>query len=253
MANNKVNKMNREQFYKSDKWRNFRKVIIEERTDADGYVHCAICGKPILKKYDLILHHVDELDDMNVNDATVALNPDNVQCVHFKCHNQVHERFGYHTTSSGGNFKPVQKHVYIVYGSPLSGKTTWVKENATQNDLVVDMDSLWQMISINNRYNKPNALKSVVFEMRDKMYDIIKYRSGNWHTAFVITGGALKGDRERLKQRIGADDLVYIEAAKEYCLARVRERYDDGIMRAKWYEYIIDWFEKYQPDDTDDN
>ena len=173
--------MNRDQFYKSDKWRNFRKVIIEERTDADGYVHCAICGKPILKKYDLILHHVDELDDMNVNDATVALNPDNVQCVHFKCHNQVHERFGFHTTSSGGNFKPVQKHVYIVYGSPLSGKSTWVKENATQNDLVVDMDSLWQMISINNRYNKPNALKSVVFEMRDKMYDINlpRYQAGS--------------------------------------------------------------------------
>jgi hypothetical protein len=240
--------MTRQQFYTSDTWSKFRKVIIEQRTDEDGFVRCAICGQPILKKYDLIVHHKKELDDLNVNDATVALNPDNVECVHFKCHNQIHERFGFNKTSKGGIHQPVQKHVYIVYGSPCSGKSTWVKDVATKDDLIVDMDSIWQMISINDRYDKPDALRSVVFDLRDKMYDIIKYRSGRWHNAYIIVGGALKGDRERMKARVGADDLIFIDATKEECMARVRNRFDDGDNRLKWYEYITDWFQKYQAD-----
>ena len=232
----------REQFYKSKKWESFRKVIIQQRTDQDGFVHCSICGKPILKPYDLIVHHKQELSEDNVNDATVALNPDNVECVHFKCHNRIHERFGFHS----GSPAHVCKHVYIVYGSPCSGKTTWVHEVATQDDLIVDMDSLWQMVSINDRYQKPDTLKSVVFEMRDKMYDIIKFRSGKWHNAYVITGGALLGDRNRLKQRIGADEMIYIDTPKEICVKRAYERPETGI---NWSEVVEEYFKQFQKDE----
>ena len=83
----------RKDFDRSKEWEAFRKVIIEQRTDADGYVHCTMCGKAILKPYDIIIHHKQELSDANVNDAMIALNPDNVECVHFRCHNAIHERF----------------------------------------------------------------------------------------------------------------------------------------------------------------
>ena len=237
--------MNREQFYKSDKWETFRKIIIEERTGDDGFIHCAICGKPILKKYDLVVHHKKELDDLNVDDVNVSLNPDNVECVHFKCHNQIHQRFGYNKTSV---HTYVPKRVYIVYGSPLSGKSTWVRDVATEDDLVVDLDSIWQMISTNTRYNKPDALRSVVFDMRDKLYDIIKYRSGRWHNAYVIVGGALKGDRERLKQRVSADEFVFIDTSKEECFKRVKDRDISDEQKVEQLQWIIDWFDRYQPD-----
>ena len=45
----------RQKFYKSETWEAFRRVIIAERTEDDGFVRCAECGKPILKKYDLII------------------------------------------------------------------------------------------------------------------------------------------------------------------------------------------------------
>ena len=235
----------RQQFYKSKAWEDFRKVIIEERTDQDGFIHCAICGKPILKKYDLIIHHKKELDDLNVNDVNVALNPDNVECVHFRCHNEIHDRF---VKGHAPTYKPVQKHVYIVYGSPCSGKTTWVNDNATKNDLIVDMDNIWQMISINNRYDKPDALKGTAFDIRDKLFDIIKYRSGKWHNAFVISSGAMKGDRERLQKRINADEFIFIETSKEDCFKRVKTKGLTDLQQVEWLEYIIDWFNKYQPD-----
>lgn len=235
-----------QQFYKSKEWESFRQVVIDECTNADGYVTCAICGKPILKKYDLIIHHKKELDDQNVNDTMISLNPDNVECVHFKCHNQIHQRFGYHTTTT---YKPVPKKVYIVYGSPCSGKTTWVHDNATPDDLVIDMDSIWQMIGINPRYTKPNALKAVAFDIRDKLYDIVKYRSGRWNNAYIITGGALKGDRQRLMQRVNADDFIFIDVNKEVCIKRAENRIDmTEEQRIEWINYINDWFTKYQPD-----
>ena len=116
--------MDLNKFYRSKQWEAFRKVIIEQRTDPDGYVHCCECGKPILKPYDLIIHHKQELSEANVNDAMISLNPNNVECICFRCHNKVHERFGFNKTSAYTG--AAKKHVYIVYGSPCAGKSTWV-------------------------------------------------------------------------------------------------------------------------------
>ena len=235
----------RQQFYKSKKWVDFRKVIISQRTDEDGFVHCGECGKPIIHKYDLIVHHKIELDEVNVNDAQVALNPDNVECICFRCHNKLHDRF---SDKRSAGYKPVRKKVYIVYGSPCAGKSTWVHENATADDLVVDLDNIWQMISINDRYDKPAALKHVVFALRDELYNIIRFRSGKWHTAFIITGSPMKGDRERLQQRIGADDLIFIDTSYDECMRRLQKKGLTPEQMIDWSGYIRDWFEKYQPD-----
>lgn len=238
--------MDRKAFYKSKQWEDFRKVIIAERTQADGFIYCDHCGKPILKKYDLIIHHKKELDELNVNDVLVSLNPENVECVHFKCHNEIHERFGYNKTS---NYKPIKKRVYIVYGALCSGRRTWVHEVATPDDLVVDIDNIYQCISTNDRYTQPVSLRSVVFDMRDKMYDIIKYRNGKWNNAYIIVGGALKGDRDRLVQRVGADECIYIDTAQATCIERCLNRTDvKESIRVEWIEYINKWFEQFQPD-----
>lgn len=233
-------------FYRSKEWETFRQIVIDKRTHDDGFVYCDICGKPILKKYDLILHHKEELNDLNVLDRNISLNEDKIEIVHFKCHNKLHERFGFNKTSVNTY---VKKHVYIVYGSPCSGKTTWVHEVATENDLIVDMDSLWQMISVNDRYSKPGTLRSVAFELRDKLYDIVKYRSGKWHNAYVITGGALKGDRDRLTARIGADECIFIDTDYNECIRRLINRDDmSEDIKDEWHQYIDQWFNTYQAD-----
>ena len=94
------------EFYRSDEWETFRKIIIQERTREDGLIYDEETGKPILKRYDLILHHKIELTEENVHDATIALNPDNIEIVSFRTHNIIHDRIGYSTRS-----------VFLVYGS----------------------------------------------------------------------------------------------------------------------------------------
>lgn len=228
---------NQTEFYKSKQWQRFREIIIDRDTKLDGFVYCAHCMKPIINKYDLIVHHKKELSNDNVNDHMISLNPDNVECVHFKCHNRIHDRF-----VAGSEHITHTKQVYIVYGAPCSGKSTWVEDNATRHDIIVDMDKLYQMISINQKYDKPDALRSAVFSMRDHLYDLIKYRNGKWHDAFVIAGAPRLGDRERLIKRIGADDLIFIDTDKKICLERAKLRGQNHI------DYVNEWFDSYQKD-----
>lgn len=214
-------------FYKSREWEKLRKIIIDERTNADGYVICEHCGKPIYKKYDCIAHHKIELTEENVNDYSVSLNPENIELIHFRCHNEEHRRFG-----------GFSQRVFLVYGSPCSGKTTFVKANAQPDDLILDMDSIWECISVSDRYHKPNRLKQNVFGIRDCIIDQIRTRLGMWRDCYVIGGYPLRTDRDRLCDMLRAEP-IFIEESKEVCLARCENE--------KWKRFVEDWFDDYVP------
>lgn len=152
-----------EEFYKSKQWEKFMAALKQERLNDEGFIICAHCGEPIVKKYDCIGHHIEELTLENVNDYSISLNPDNVELIHFRCHNKAHRRFG----SEGA------REVYIVYGSPCSGKTTFVRESAGENDIILDIDNIYQCITVNDRYIKPERIRENVFGIRDCILDMI--------------------------------------------------------------------------------
>jgi predicted kinase len=217
--------MTLDSFYKSDKWTKLISGLKLERLDAEGNLICDYCGKPITKAYDCIGHHKIELTEDNVNDFSISLNPDNISLIHFKCHNKIHQRF-----------EGFRQNVYLVYGSPCAGKTTWVRENANDDDLILDIDSLWTAICKADRYHKPNRLKKNVFGIRDCIIDQIRTRTGNWRNAYVIGGYALRTERDRLINLLGATP-IYIESTKEECLSRANTE--------EWKEYIADWWDSY--------
>lgn len=214
--------------YHSKEWLRFTARLKNDRINEDGFIICAHCGKPIIKKYDCIAHHTVELTDENVNDYLISFNPDLIELVHFACHNSKHKR-----AKGIQNFK---QDVYIVYGSPCSGKTTWVNEQATADDLIVDLDSIWECLSVADRYHKPARLKANVFGVRDCLIDQIKTRKGNWRNAYIIGGYPLATDRERLSQMLRAE-LVFIDEDFETCISRAEN--DD------WKKFVEDWFDAY--------
>lgn len=221
-------------FYTSRPWINLVKQLRIERVNDNGLLLCEHCGQPIVKAYDCIGHHKIELTEQNYQDANISLNPDNIMLVHHSCHNKIHDRLGLSYT----------KQVYLVYGSPLSGKTTWVTENMSYGDLVVDMDSIWQCLSAQGRYVKPNRLKSNVFGTRDALLDMVKTRRGNWLNAYVITTSPVLSERERLCRTLGARE-IHINTEKEECLRRLSQC-KDGRNYNEWRKYIDEYFEKYE-------
>lgn len=220
-------------FYKSREWENLVKVLRVERVNADGDLICAHCGKPIVHKYDCIGHHIEPLTEQNYKRAEIALNPENIALIHHRCHNKIHDKLGLSYT----------KQVFLVYGSPLSGKTTFVKDNMNAGDIVCDMDSIWESISAQPRYIKPKRLTQNVFAVRDLILDMIRTRRGNWLNAYVIGGYALVSERERLVRSLGARE-IFIDTTKEECLTRLKE---SDRNQSEYKKYILDWWERFDP------
>lgn len=216
-------------FYKSKQWQGLVEQLKIDRVDEQGQLICEYCGKPISRKYDCIGHHELELTEDNVNDYQVSLNPANIKLIHFKCHNKIHERFD-------GVSQNAFQNVYLVYGSPCSGKTTWVRDVANPDDLILDIDYIWAAICTGDKYHKRNRLKANVFGIRDCIIDQIRTRTGFWKNAYVIGGYPLRTDRDRLCNLLKAKP-IFIDTSKEECLSRA--------VNDEWKEYVEDWFESY--------
>lgn len=221
-----------ESFYASPTWRNFRAGIIAERK-----LICEHCGKLIAKPRDAHVHHKIPLTEDNYKDASIALNPENVMLVHKDCHDQIHERFGY---------APKGKRVFIVYGMPLSGKTTYVEERKGRLDIVLDMDKLFEAITLLPQYDKPDSLLPIVKGVYNHLLDNIKTRLGRWKTAWVIGGFADKYQRERLADELGAE-LVYIECTRDEAISRIMLDKELRHRVEEYTKYIDRWLERYVP------
>ena len=229
------------QFYTSIEWRKFRQALIAERVNPkDGVLYDEYSGKPILKSYEIILHHKIELTMQNVNDRSISLNPENIMIVTPKSHNEIHNRFG-------GRIRAWQRKVYYIWGAPCAGKSTFVQENMQKGDLVLDIDRLWSALSGQPEYIKPNEIKAVVFNARNAIFESIKMRAGSWQQAFVIEGGALIGDRMRRIETLGAE-AIHIDTGREECIERLIRDDTRTAVQAQWLEYIDNWFKDYQPD-----
>lgn len=219
-----------EDFYRSDEWRQFREIVIAERLSPEGFTIDERTGKPIVRAYDIILHHKIELTEENVHDVNVALNPDNIMIVSHKSHNYIHNKLGHKA-----------RQVFLVWGAPLSGKTSYVKDVMNEGDLIIDIDSIWESVSGCPRYTKPPKLTQCVFAIRDLEMDFIKYKVGQWGSCYLLGGFPLVSERERLIKMYGARE-VFVDTSREECLRRLEA--DEARDKDKWRQYIEDWFER---------
>lgn len=231
-------------FYKSQEWAHCKAQVLQSRIKADGVVYCEHCGKPILKGFNpdknnnsgaIVFHHTIYLNNSNVNDASVSLDPNKIQIVHWSCHNEIHQRFGF-----GGTNNIPEKKVFLITGASCSGKTTWVKERVQESDLVLDIDDLWEMLSGQQRYTKPNALKPIIFKLRDELKGLIQRGTGTWRNAFIIESLPSKQDREREADKYKAFnvEVITMNATKDECLQRLHN--DPNGRNIKDYEKYID-------------
>jgi hypothetical protein len=222
-------------FYASEAWIKFRQVTINELILIHKKIICEHCGKEIIDPVDIILHHIKELTPENVQDSLISLNRENIMVVHHECHNKIHKRFG---------SKPERK-VYMVFGSPLSGKHTFVKANMQRGDIVADMDNLYAAISMLPSFDKPENLFSNVIAVHNLILDNIKTRYGKWNNAWIIGGYADKFKRERIANDLGAE-IIFCDVSKEECLRRLAVDLERRYRKDEWSKYINKWFEDYK-------
>lgn len=235
------------QFYNGQDWANCKAQVTQERLK-DGALYCEHCGKLILKSFNpnannnkgaVVYHHKIHLTNQNVNDASIAINPENIAVLHWQCHNEVHNRFN-------GTAVAIERKVYLITGAPLSGKTTFVKEHLQEGDIIFDIDDIWQLISGQPRYTKPNALKQIVFNMRLALKEQIAKGAGSWRNAYIIESLPIATDRKREAERYKAHnvEVITMNTTREECLNRLLA-FPNGRDINKYTEYINSYFEDY--------
>ena len=197
---------------------------------------CAGCGE-IFDISELRPHHKIELTLDNIDDVNIALNPDNIEVLCHNCHNLQHNRYGHRIS---------EKHVYIVYGSPFAGKTTYVETVATRNDVVVDLDKIHQAICVCSKYDKPDATKQIAFHIRDYLYDEIRTATPRrrWQNAYIVGMFYNRYDRDELVKEYGAE-LIHITTPKDECIKRACETLKQKSLRDAAVGWINSFWERY--------
>ena len=233
-------------FYNGDDWANCKAQVLNDRITSDGKVYCEHCGKEITKDFNpnkrnnrnaIVYHHKIELNIINVNDASISINPENIATLHWQCHNEIHNRF----VGSNGNNLPTKK-IYLVTGASCSGKSSFVKERATDNDIVIDIDDIWEFVTRGNRYYKPYWAKTFVFAIYNAMIEKVKTTqlNGTWHNAFIIESQPSAKDRNDRASELNAE-VVIMDATEEECLQRLYEN-PNGRNIKDYEKFIKDYF-----------
>ena len=221
-------------FYKSKEWKKLIEYLKLKRVNEEGELICEHCGRPIVKKYDCIGHHEIELTEENVNDANISLNEDNIKLIHFKCHNEIHNRFGYS-----------KKEVFIIYGPPFAGKHSYVESIAKSGDIICSIDILTEAITTADRYNREQTTRSVVFDARDALIEVARLRKGKWNNFFLVATLASKGERERLSSALNAKE-IFIDTSEAECIERCQKHFIDNPTKFEEFKkYILEWFEDF--------
>lgn len=210
-------------FYRSGAWVEFREAYLARRLAEDGEIICDYCHRPIVHRWDLILHHTVPLDDRNFADPAIALNPERIQAVHLRCHNEIHAK--------GLGYKAGERQVYLVWGPPCAGKSIYVGKTARPGDLIVDVEAIYKALSPTRT---PKVLGDVI-RVRDLLIDSIARRQGHWLDAWVVGGYPIKAERERLIDRLGAIP-IFLAYPKGEMLERERRRHRNRPdLVEKWY------------------
>lgn len=228
-------------FYNSRQWKDCRKGYMQSK----NFI-CERCGKLAY-----ICHHKKHITESNINNPNITLNWDNLQALCLDCHNIIHGRAvtrkGLKFDSYGNLIKEtkLKQEIKVILGYPGSGKTTYVKDNMSAYDMVIDLDRIIEALTFkeghNREYNSFNAvrvgndiIKGIISQVKSYEYD----------TLYIIRTKLSDDEMNKLKR---ADAKFYwIDEKEEVCKQRLIEQNRQNTIKAmdkckEFYEkYLID-------------
>jgi len=201
-------------FYHSKEWKKVSRLYMESR----NYM-CERCGNVAT-----ICHHKIYINPRNINDPSITLNPENLECLCQECHNKEHFKRRYSpigvTFDENGNLVKAPD-AFIVCGAAGSGKSTFVQENKADNDIVFDFDYICAAIMGTRQiHGNHDIALSVAAEMREAFYVCVEQHKGQWGKAWIITSTADKGMLNLLAYRLRAD-VIIMPTTLEECTERI--------------------------------
>ena len=235
-------------FYDTKRW--LRKRANVMRRDEYKCKECLRYGKTSEAQ---MVHHIYPLEhypQYNLTDINLISLCDS-------CHGKMHDRNNNAITELGRYWQDKIKldmgitdadiidtfRVVVVWGSPGSGKTTYVKQHMHAGDMVVDLDYIKQAISLRGKTASIGNLMPVALDIREHIYDLISKRDIiQTETVWVVAGLPKHEDREYTRRRLRPNDMMRISSSLERCIEQAMndtDRHDKDLqvkIIRKWHE-----------------
>lgn len=136
-----------------------------------------------------------------------------------------------------------KKNVFVVNGSPGSGKTHFVKSRIKPDDIALDLDWISAALALDDQlYGNRKPQLDVALAIRDTILQKVENREGKWGNAYIITSEKNAQKVQQLSERLGAE-LITMNATKDQCIENIRnDQRREGVAEAhiqlaeRWYQ-----------------
>ena len=127
--------------------------------------------------------------------------------------------------------------VYLICGSPCSGKSTYVKEHFKTGDIVCDVDRLYSALCYNEEHQTELYAQETASVLYETLLDMIRDRKGHWKNAYVISLANTDEKISPTEERVHADEVVMLDTPFEVCIERAKDRPPYFVwLIQEWYE-----------------
>ena len=192
------------------RWRKLRKVVLVR----DDYL-CCVCGRS----------GATEVDHITPKALGGSDSVDNLQAICSHCH-----RIKSKNESSGSIYKPIIDRppsckVFVVWGPPGAGKSTYVQKVKGRNDLVIDLDVIIEDMSGKPRYEKTKDELIAGIKKRNAM--LCSDLSGFDALWFITSGDSYAHWVEQLK----ADLVCIVPSSYQVELNITKDKYRNDVIK----------------------
>ena len=227
-----TNQDENQKVYNKSIWRKVR----EEALKRCNYM-CEVCNTKGItpEKAADEVHHIIKVDD---GSNATHYDLDNLICVCKKCHRTIEgknkqELIEY--LERLDKAKKLNAKLKIVYGPPCSGKTTYVRENKGDKDIVIDLDYIKSALTYKNTHDE--LLKDHV----DYLLNIRKYILDNPKIDSITWLITTRKEYEAKDNFVHVEEINLIKSKNE--IYNMIDKDNSRTNKDTWRKLVDNWFE----------